>query len=332
MVHVNYNQYILQQARLDSTDLQIIRLLAGDCRTPYSNIASAIGITPSAAKERINKMVSSGVIESFIVLINPIIFGYEKFCILIVKNIDKTIKEQDIFKKVTLLGNVLGISKHLEGAAIFALYARDMTEERIGILTDLLKPATLETVFASLRPATMKIQSSDLEIMKRLLSDPRMAVEDIAKETSLSSKTVGRRLEKMRENHILQFTIVTNPSSMRLTGYIEFVALIEVKVSSHEGILERIYHELQEYLLHIPNGYQREVIFAVFFCANISTVNLILRRLESYDGVNKVESLIVTSLTIYQDWLKSEIDKRIINQKYFSLSSSAAAATTIKDL
>jgi DNA-binding Lrp family transcriptional regulator len=57
-----------------------------------------------------------------------------------------------------------------------------------------------------------------------LLSDPRMAVEDIAKETSLSSKTVGRRLEKMRENHILQFTIVTNPSSMRLTGYIEFVA------------------------------------------------------------------------------------------------------------
>ena len=145
-------------------------------------------------------MVSSGVIESFIVIVNPVIFGYEKFCILILGNIDKTIKEQDIFKKVTLLGNVL------EGAAIFVLYDRDMTEEKIGILTDLLKPATLETVFASLRPVTMKIQSSDLVIMKHLLTDPRMAVEDIAKETSLSSKTVGRRLEKMRENHILQFT------------------------------------------------------------------------------------------------------------------------------
>jgi hypothetical protein len=85
---------------------------------------------------------------------------------------------------------------------------------------------------------------------------------------------------------------------------------------------------LQEYLLHIPYRYQREVIVAVFSCANISTVNLILRRLESYDGVNKVESFIVTSLTIYQDWLKSEIDKRIISQKYLSLSSSAAATTT----
>ena len=136
-----------------------------------------------------------------------------------------------------------------------------------------------------------------------------MSVEDIAKETSISSKTVARRLEKMRENHILQFSIVTNLSSMQLTGYIEFAVLIDVKISSHQNIVERIYHELQEYLLHIPNRYQKEVIFAVFFCANISTVNLILRRLESYDGVNKVESFITTSLTIYQEWLKRRLTR-----------------------
>jgi DNA-binding Lrp family transcriptional regulator len=89
----------LQQTRLDSTDLQIISLLARDSRTAYSNLASAVGITPSAAKERINKMVSNSVIQSYIVFINPVIFGYDKLCILILKNIDKTIKEQDIFKK-----------------------------------------------------------------------------------------------------------------------------------------------------------------------------------------------------------------------------------------
>ena len=114
----------------------------------------------------------------------------------------------------------------------------------------------------------------------------------------------------MRENHILQFSIVTNLSSMNITGYIEFAVLIDVKISSHQKIVEKIYCELQEYLLHIPHRYQKEVIFAVFSCPNISAVNLILRRLESYDGVNKVESFITTSLTIYQDWLRSEIDKR----------------------
>ena len=64
--------------RLDDIDLQIIRLLVRDSRTPYSNIASAVGISSNAAKERINKMVSNGLIQAFLVRINPVIFGYEK--------------------------------------------------------------------------------------------------------------------------------------------------------------------------------------------------------------------------------------------------------------
>ena len=83
----------MQQASRDNTDLHIIRLLARDSRIPYRNIASAVGITSNAAKERINKMVSNGAIRSFVVRINPVIFGYEKECILILRHIDKTIKE-----------------------------------------------------------------------------------------------------------------------------------------------------------------------------------------------------------------------------------------------
>jgi DNA-binding Lrp family transcriptional regulator len=138
-----------------------------------------------------------------------------------------------------------------------------------------------------------------------------MLVEDIAKETSLSAKTVSRRLEKMRENHILEFSILTNLSSMQLTGYIEFAVVIDIDISSHQNIIERIYQEMQEHLLIIPNSYQKEIIFAVFFGANIPTVNLILRTLESYDGVNKVEVFLTTSLVYYQEWLKRAIDKRI---------------------
>jgi hypothetical protein len=68
---------------------------------------------------------------------------------------------------------------------------------------------------------------------------------------------------------------------------------------------------MQEYLLVIPNRYQKELIFAVFFCNNIPTVNLILTRLESYDGIKEVEHFITTSRVYYQDWLKRELDKKI---------------------
>ena len=312
---------------MDNIDLQIIRLLARDSRTPYRSIAADVGITQGAAKERINKMLSNGVIQRFVVLINPIIFGYEKLCVLIVKNITKTTKEQDLFKKLSLLGDLVAYSEELEGSYIFRLYVKDTTQYKIETVTDLLKPATVEAFFADFSPPpTMKIHSSDLEIMKCLLSDARKSVDNIAKETSLSPRTVARRLEKMRGNYVSQFTISRNLTSMRLTGYMEFDVLIHVELARHQSVLEKIYRELDEYLIFIPAWYQREVIVAVFFCANISTTKLILRRLESYNGVNKVESFIRTSITINQNWLKREIDKRITtNQNY---PSSSAVATT----
>ena len=301
----------MQQTRLDNIDLQIIRILVRDSRTPYSNIASAVGISSNAAKERINKMVSNGLIQAFLVRINPVIFGYEKECILTLRRIGKPIKEQDILNRLSLVGDIFVFAKQLGGALTFVLSVRAGAEDKIPILTDLLKPATVQSIFASYRPITMRIHSSDLEIMKCLLSNPRIPIEDIAKESSLSPKTVKRRLDKLTENHVLHPSISTNLSSMQLVGYIEFVALIHIDINHYQEILERIYREMQEYLLVIPTRYQNELIFAVFFCANIPTVNSILTRLESYGGVKEVEHFITTSRVYYQDWLKREVDKRI---------------------
>ena len=154
--------------RLDNTDLQIIRLLARDCRTPYRNISSIVGITTNAIKERIGKMVSCGIIQKFVVLVNPIIFGYEKECILILRHIDKIIKEKDILNRINLLGDVFVHAKHLNGSSMFVLELPDGAQEKIGTITDLLKPALENIIFVSYRPLTMRVTSSDLEIMRYL--------------------------------------------------------------------------------------------------------------------------------------------------------------------
>ena len=63
---------------------------------------------------------------------------------------------------------------------------------------------------------------------------------------------------------------------------------------------------MQEYLLLIPNVNQNEIIFAVFFCANIPTVDSILTRLESYEGVNRTEAFVTTK----SDILPRMVEKR----------------------
>ena len=101
----------MQHTRLDNIDIQILVLLTKDSRTTYRNIASLVGVSTNAVKERIHKMISNSIIQNFVVIINPVIFGYEKECILIIRHIDKTIKEQDILNRINLLGDVFVYAK-----------------------------------------------------------------------------------------------------------------------------------------------------------------------------------------------------------------------------
>jgi len=278
-------------------------------------MSCTVKITPNAVKKRIHKLRSSGVIQRFVVRVNPVLLGYAKECYVTIKYIDKEISEGDIIKKLNLVGDVQVYAKQMGRSSICALAVKSGAEDKITPLEELLKPAIVESRFISYKPVSIKIHSSDFKIIKSLLSNPRIQVEDIARKTSLSTKTVTRRLEKLRENHIIEFGIIRNISSMQLVGYIEFAVVIDVEKSLFQKILERIYREMQDYLLFILNMNQNELIFAVLSCTNIPTVDLILTRLESYEGVKQIEPHITTKLIYCQDWLQREIDKRLRSEE-----------------
>jgi DNA-binding Lrp family transcriptional regulator len=183
-----------------------------------------------------------------------------------------------------------------------------------------------EHAIMNYRRISTKIHSSDFKIIRTLLSNPRMQVGDIAKETSLSTKTITRRLEKLREDRVLQFSVSTNMSSMQLIGYIEFAVIAHLHDDSHyQQVLERIYQEMQESLFAIPHANQKEGIFLVFFCPNIPTVDLILRSLESCEGVNGTEMFITTKLAYYQDWVRREIDRKLKSEEEVQLHQQPLA-------
>jgi DNA-binding Lrp family transcriptional regulator len=300
------------EAMLDKLDLKIISLLSRDCRISYRNMASIVNLTPNAVKARANKMISKGIIKNFIVRANPALFGYEIECSITIQNVGRKMKEEHIVDKLNLFGNVLVYAKQLGQSSIYVLALKEVEEDKIRLINDLIKPAVVEKIiFANYRLPSIKIHISDLKIIKSLLLNPRMQVEEIARDTSLSTRTVARWFERMKKNQFLEFTTMRNMSSLQLIGYIEFALIIAVDKNFHRNVINTISYEMDEYLLFIPNVYQDNVIFAVFFCANIPTLDLILTRLQSYKGIKKIDLFITTRLTFYQDWLKKEINKRL---------------------
>src|SRR6476620_2243815 len=208
-----------KKALLDKLDLKIISLLSRDCRISYRNMASIVNLTPNAVKARANKMISKGIIKNFIVRANPALFGYEIECSITIQNVGRKMKEEHIVDKLNLFGNVLVYAKQLGQSSIYVLALKDVDEDKIRLINDLIKPAVVEKIiFANYRLPSIKIHISDLTIIKNLLLNPRMQVEEIARDTSLSTRTVARRFERMKKNQFLEFTTIRNMSSLQLIG------------------------------------------------------------------------------------------------------------------
>jgi DNA-binding Lrp family transcriptional regulator len=89
---------------LDKIDLNILATLARDGRASYSSIGSLIGLTSRSVKARVKNMVCSGIIEKFIVRVNPAGFGYRTAHTLLRTN--NGITKDDIIQRVKQFGDL----------------------------------------------------------------------------------------------------------------------------------------------------------------------------------------------------------------------------------
>jgi len=61
---------IMIMEEIDEVDSKILRCLTGDCRLSYRKIANYLNLSTSTVSKRINRMIDSGIILSFVPLLN----------------------------------------------------------------------------------------------------------------------------------------------------------------------------------------------------------------------------------------------------------------------
>lgn len=309
----------VQRLFLDEKDLRIIRILSKDCRESFMSIGSAIGMTSKSVKARVDRMVSMGVIEKFVLKVNPVALGYGIGCMLIVR--EHTANIDDIMNRLNLVGDVSIHSKCMGGISTFCLAIKEGHEDKLRLLLDSLKPASVRIMFTSklslsgTPPSNMskkyELTETDLRIIKCLLANPRMEMNEIARETSISSRTVNRRITRLKDDNMLKFFILCNP--IHTVGYIQFALVVNtLDRSYYHRIVERIYEQLGENILfQLPVTDPDNVITLLLFGENIFAADGILKRVESFDGVKRAELFVLTNTTSYDEWILREIDKKL---------------------
>lgn len=301
----------MERQVLDKTDLNILAILARDCRTSYSKIGSLTGLTPKSAKARVKNMVSSRVIERFVVRVNPATFGYRSAFVTIKTN--NEITRDEAIQRVRQFGDIAAHVHQMgriSGADL--LIGESWNADAVKSLGDRLKPATIGGIAVSHVPVSMEPSETDLRIIRCLVqSGARAEISEIAKQVGISEKTTTRRLDRMREGRIMDFTLQCDPAAM--IGYVQFCIVMFVEKSCYRSVYERMYSEFQENILYRSGVIDPDdrLIF-VLFGENVFQVDSVLAKVDSFEGVKTADAFIVTKLQFYDDWIMKEIDKRLL--------------------
>lgn len=302
----------MERMILDTIDLNILSTLARDCRTSYSRIGSQIGLTSKSVKARVKNMLRSGVIEKFVVRVNPAAFGYRTAIVLI--RTSNGITKDDVIQRVKEFGDLAYHAHHVGSTSVAALIIKKPLDEKIiQSLNDRLKPATVvRTSVAELSVPSTDLSDTDLRIIKcLLLSGARIEISDIAKEVGISEKTTTRRLDRMKEGRLLDFSLQCSPTTM--IGYIQFAIPIIVAKTHYRSVLERMYSEFQTNILYSPSVIEPEnQLTFILFGENVFVVDYVLAKVNSFAGVKSADAYILTKLQYYDNWIMKEINKRLL--------------------
>jgi DNA-binding Lrp family transcriptional regulator len=311
----------MERLILDKIDLNILSTLARDCRTSYNSIGSQIGLTSKSVKARVKNMIRSGVIEKFVVRVNPAAFGYRTALVLVRAN--NGIAKDDVIRRVKQFGDLAYHVHHMGRTSVAAIIIKKPLDDSIiQSLNDLLKPAAVISIAVSERTISTNPSETDLRVIKcLLLSGARTEISDIAKEVGISEKTTTRRLDRMKEGRLLDFSIQCDPAAM--IGYIQFAIPIIVAKSHYRSVFERMYSEFQANILYSPSVIEPEDrLTFVLFGENVFTVDSVMARVNSFEGVKSADVYILTKWQYYDEWIIREIDKRLLSANILEMNKT----------
>ena len=201
---------------MDSIDKQILLALDENCRLSYQSLGERIGLTATAVKKRMEKLVETGVIEEFSVILKPAMMDSDYLVALVFTNGSEDEEEfMDLIgsnpmiiqvgQVVTAVGRLYFLHCEYEGAEglqSLASFIRTL---------DSVIDTELHTTLTQ-RGETLEIKKLHLRVLKYLLKDARMQVSQLSQLTGLTARRVSRAIQEMLDSNAIWFAVRWNLS------------------------------------------------------------------------------------------------------------------------
>jgi len=285
---------------MDNLDMKILSRLLNNCRESDRQIGMKLGISGGAVRARIQKMEKREIIEEFFIKVEPPVFGYGVLYFVVSgENIN------DILEQVSLVGQPYFVVPCIGGITVCGIVVKENVKQKVELASKLMKDVRVLSIFEAENPGfSSNLTKTDLEILAKLIKDPRQKIENIAKNTNLSTKTITRCIEKLQGNDGIQFTLVYD--SRKIENFIPHVILTWIEGDLKET-LDNMNNTFSKSYLQIPFIAKNQIVLFMY-SDNIFKMDELTQKVRNIKNVKSADLFIPKKISFYTKWLESTIN------------------------
>ena len=284
---------------MDNLDMKILSRLLNNCRESDRQIGMKFGISGGAVRARIRKMEEREVIGEFFIKVEPSVFGYGVlYFVVSEENID------EIFEQLSFVGEPYFVVPCIGGISVCSIVLKENMKQKIELASKLMKNVRVLSIFEAENIGfSSNLTKTDLEILEELIINPRQKIENIAKNTNLSTKTITRCIEKLQKNNEIQFTLIYN--SRKIKDFIPHAILTWIEGDLKET-LENLNNTFSESYLQIPFIAKNQIVLFMY-SDNIFKMDELTQKVRTIKNVKSADLFIPKKISFYIKWLEKAI-------------------------
>ena len=271
-----------------------------NCRESDRQIGIELGMSGGAVRARIRKMQKRKIIEEFFIKVEPPVLGYGVLYFVVSgQNIN------EILEQASLVGEPYFVVPCVGGITVCGISVKENLDQKIELAKKLMKDVRVLSIFEAENPGfSSNLTKTDLEILEELIKNPRQKIEQIAKNTNMSTKTITRCIEKLHENDGIQFTLVYDPR--KIEDFIPHAILTWIKGDLKET-LEKLNNAFSESYLQIPFIAKNQIVLFMY-SDNIFKMDELTQKVRNIKNIESADLFIPKKISFYVKWIEKAIN------------------------
>lgn len=294
---------------MDAIDFRIVQLLDKNSRESFAGIAGELDLTSRTVHRRVTRMVETGFIRSFDVIVDPSSLDLgEAVCDVQIK---ASARKDEVRKKMLEIPNLNEIITLVGDSFVVYAYYRDSVELE-SVLARLNETLGVADVQYEVSPRTgehaSKMSRQSWLLVHSLNHKSRREVVDIAREAGLSARTVQRNLRWLEKSGAVRFGVDVDVS--KAADLLIYVLVIRLqigvaKTKTFERILRTVATVWRELRTVNPH-----TIILLLYARQTMELEKDVETVRLTNGVIGVRVLMITGDTRNASFMDARISAR----------------------